>query len=495
MRSPALRSPWRALWQRRRPHFRLALGPPSRRRQSTVHVPAAQLQFGQPIHETHPHLLGPGELTPGITAIEYARRRANLASKLPEGAIAILAAAETKYRSGAVFYPYHQDPDFFYLTGFKEPQALAVIEKTGPGGQHDFHLYVRPKDAKAELWDGARSGIQAAEDVFNADHAGDVAHANTTLADILSSGREVYTDLPGSFRPSAYAKYFGALSDLGSNGLAKLFERTRASSKPLRPILNELRSIKSEAEIQNMRLAGQRSGRAITDAMRKQFRSERELDAFLDYRFKMEGCDNIAYVPVIAGGQHSLTIHYVQNDDVLNVGDLVLVDAGGEYGGYITDITRTWPVSGKFTTEQRELYEVVLRVQRTCVALCRENAFLSLDKLHKIAEEGFRDGLTQLGFDVSRNEALTTLFPHHVGHHVGLDVHDSPGMPRSAALRPGNCITIEPGIYVPFDSRWPARFQGIGIRIEDSVCVGPEHAYVLTTEAVKEVVDIEALRE
>jgi intermediate cleaving peptidase 55 len=258
--------------------------------------------------------------------------------------------------------------------------------------------------------------------------------------------------------------------------------------------LNEQRVFKSEAEIANMRFAGKVSGRAFTNAMRRRFTKEKDLAAFLDYEFKIGGCDASAYVPVIAGGQNALAIHYVRNDDVLNEDEMVLVDAGGEYGGYITDITRTWPNSGKFTAPQKDLYEAILRVQRSSISLCHASANMCLDKIHDITEHGLREALKGLGFDMSGN-ALDILFPHHVGHYVGLDVHDSPGYPRTGVLRAGQCVTIEPGIYVPDDERWPAHFRGIGIRIEDSVCVQDENPLVLTTEAVKEVVDIEALRD
>ncbi|KAI9884133.1 MAG: hypothetical protein M1823_004075 [Watsoniomyces obsoletus] len=165
-----------------------------------------------------------------------------------------------------------------------------------------------------------------------------------------------------------------------------------------------------------------------------------------------------------------------------------------EYGGYATDITRTWPVNGKFSPAQRDLYEAVLKVQRTCIALCREDANVWLDKLHDIAEDRLRQQLEQLGFDMS-GDALRVLFPHHIGHYLGLDLHDTPGYSRTRPLEAGHCITIEPGIYVPNDDRWPQHFRGMGIRIEDSVCVQEESPLVLTTEAIKEVVDIEAMAE
>jgi intermediate cleaving peptidase 55 len=263
--------------------------------------------------------------------------------------------------------------------------------------------------------------------------------------------------------------------------------------KPLKPLMHELRIIKSESEIANMRLAGKFSGRAFTNAMRRQWTREKNLGAFLDYDFKIAGCDTTAYVPVIAGGQNALRIHYVRNDDVLQDGQIVLVDAGGEYGGYIADITRSWPINGKFSDPQRDLYEAILRVQRSTVSLCRESANMTLDKLHQITEHGLKEALKQLGFEMT-GDALDVLFPHHVGHYIGLDVHDCPGYPRSVPLKAGHCVTVEPGIYVPDDNRWPEHFRGIGIRIEDSVCVQDDSSLVLTTEAVKEIVDIEALR-
>lgn len=267
-----------------------------------------------------------------------------------------------------------------------------------------------------------------------------------------------------------------------------------AKVSPLNPLMNSLRVIKSEAEIANMRKAGKISGRAFTDAMRQEFTLEKDLGAFMDYKFRTGGCEATAYVPVVAGGKNALAIHYVQNNAVLKEEDIVLVDAGGEYGGYIADITRSWPVNGKFSAAQKELYEAILKVQRTGIALCRESSNMSLDDIHDVTQNGLKAALESLGFNVSGG-AMDILFPHHVGHYIGLDVHDCPGYTRSVALKTGHCVTIEPGIYVPDDERWPIRFRGMGIRIEDSVCVQEDTSLVLTVEAVKEIVDIEALRE
>ncbi|KAK0617236.1 peptidase M24, structural domain-containing protein [Immersiella caudata] len=445
-------------------------------------VSAAELEFGQPVYETHPHVLQPGEITPGITAREYANRRADLAYSLPENGVAILPAADLKYRSGAVFFPFRQESNFLYLTGFLEPGSVAVIRRTGRShGDYIFHLFCRPKDPKAEQWSGPWSGLQAATDVFNADVSHDIASLPNVLPSLLRSATIIYADLPPSSPHTQPIR-----SALPSS----------STPSPLRLLINPLRAIKSPAEIAVMRHAGRISGRALTSAMRRPWTLEKSLGAFLTHEFTQSGLDGPAYVPVIAGGPRGLMIHYVHNNNTLTPGSTVLVDAGGEYGNYITDITRTWPVSGRFSPAQRDLYSAVLIVQRECVSLCRANAGLSLDMIHRAAEDGLRRELKTIGFDLgSGGRALDILFPHHVGHYVGLDVHDVPGYGRSISLQKGHCVTVEPGVYVPDDERWPKHFRGLAVRIEDSVAVDEEGSVVLTAEAVKEVVDIEALRE
>jgi len=456
-------------------------------RRSYASVSAAELQFGQPVHETHPHLLKAGEITPGISAQEYADRRSKLAAKLPENGVAILASANTKWRTGSAFYEFRQDSNFLYLTGFNEPESVAVIQRVGSSADYLFHLFLRPKDAWKEKWDGARSGEQAALDVFNADESGDINHLHTLLPPLISGASVVYTDIA---KCSGLGLFFRN-QDAPPNDFQRLIKDSKI--KPLNPLMNELRVIKSEAEIANMRLAGKISGRSYTNAMRRQWTKEKDLAAFFDYDFKIGGCETAAYVPVVAGGENALSIHYVQNNNVLKDGEMVLVDAGGEYGGYIADITRSWPINGKFSDAQSDLYEAILRVQRSSVSLCRESANLSLDTINDVTTTGLKDSLKQLGFDMSGN-AIDVLYPHHVGHYIGLEVHDCSGYSRSVPLKAGHCVTVEPGIYVPNDERWPSHFRGLGIRIEDSVCVQQDSPLILTTEAVKEIVDIEALR-
>ncbi|CAK7274784.1 aminopeptidase [Sporothrix epigloea] len=469
---------------------------PAHNLRSYATVSAADMLFGQPVYETHPHLLSAGQLTPGITAQEYYDRRCALAAALPVDSAAVLRAADIKYRSGAVFFPFRQESDFFYLTGFNEPDAVAVIRKTGPDpGDCVFSLLVRPKDPRAEQWNGPWSGVDAARDVFNADEAGNIGNINVLLPKLLRGVRVAYTNAEVDVTPSASA----VLTTSRARPLKTLMEEAGvARVHNLTPVVAQQRAVKSVAEIANMRQAGRLSGRALTDAMRRAWTREKDLAAFLDYRFHLENGDGIAYVPVVAGGPRGTLIHYVLNNAALRDGETVLVDAGGEYGSYIADITRTWPISGRFSPAQRDLYEAVLHVQRSSVSLCRAAGGMSLDQIHRVTSDGLRRELGKIGFDFGYgivSDPLAVLFPHHVGHYVGLDVHDTPSTPRHIPLKVGHCVTVEPGIYVPDDTRWPAHFRGLAVRIEDSICVGEDDPHILTTEAVKEVVDIEALRD
>jgi intermediate cleaving peptidase 55 len=377
-----------------------------------------------------------------------------------------------------------------FCSTFETTKPTLFVGKVSSDEDHIFHLFVREKDPKAEIWDGARSGTQAALDVFNADETGDIRSLKRLLSPLLEDASHVYTDITGpSINTSTFLDFFRGPSKRPQS-FSEMIEAKKVKS--LRPIMNDLRVQKSAAEIQNMRKAGRASGRAFTEAMRQHFTQEKHLDAFLAYHFRLNGCDRNAFEPVAAAGPNALSIHYVRNDDLLQPGQLVLADAGGQYGGYVSDITRTWPINGKFTPAQRDLYEAVLTVQRSCIRECRQDAHTSLELLHQKAEGELKEELKQIGFDMSSN-AINTLLPHHLSHYVGLDLHDCIGYSKKATLKAGHCLTVEPGVYVPFDDRFPKHFQGMGIRIEDSVCVG-EGPLVLTAEAVKEVVDIEALR-
>lgn len=475
-------------------------------------VDASQLQFGQPLHETHPHLLASGErtsdasssnlritqlttlaVTPGITAQEYHDRRAALLSRLPKGSVVLAEAASVKWASNAVFYPHRQDINFLWLTGFQEDTAVAALEKVSDSpDDFIFHLFVHAKDPAQEQWAGPRSGTVAARDVFNADVSYDAAELSLRLPQILKNATRIYADVQRPKPGHGGTRLHDLLRD-GSGTDASFHARGKLQA--LSPVMDDLRMVKSPAELANMRRAGRDSGRAITDLMRREWLFEQDIATELEYSVKRAGCTGLSFIPVVGGGRNGSCVHYVHNNAAIPRDSMILVDAGAEYGNYVSDITRVWPQNGKFTAPQRDLYGALLNVQRRCVSLCRENAGLSLNDLHREAREGLSAELVRLGFPSKGYPYIDRLFPHHVGHYVGMDVHDCMGASRSTPLKEGNCITIEPGVYVPDDGRFPVHFHGLGMRIEDSVAVGKESVLNLTVEAVKEVEDIEALRE
>ncbi|KAJ2906500.1 hypothetical protein MKZ38_001481 [Zalerion maritima] len=440
-------------------------------------VSAKDLLFGQPVYETHPHKLKPGEVTPGISAQEYHSRRQKFAASLPNGAVAVLPAATLKFKSGPVFYPYRQESNFWYLTGWEEPESLTVIEKRD--GDYHFTLFCRPKDERQEQWMGPWSGLQAAKDIFNADAASPISHVEAELRSILKNASYLYTDVD--------------LSTNSTDPLARPLTDARLPVRSIGPAVNPLRVIKSPAEIEAMRHVGKITGRGFNKIMASGIKSESQTVPLMNLYFSAEGCSGHAYAPIVASGRRGLFIHWVQNTGTATDGELMTIDAGAEYGGYVADVTRTWPVNGKFSTAQKDLYNAVLLAQRKTVSMCRETSSISLNGLHRYAEAELRANLRDLGFNMSRGDAITSLLPHHVGHYVGIDVHDVPGYSKSVPLRHGHCITVEPGVYVPDDERWPEHFRNMGIRIEDFLCVDEDSAIVFSSSAVKEVDDIENL--
>ncbi|ODQ63238.1 hypothetical protein NADFUDRAFT_62710 [Nadsonia fulvescens var. elongata DSM 6958] len=460
-----------------------------------------KFELGQPVHETRPHLISPGELTQGITALEYYHRRLQLSNNLPANSIAILVGNSLQYRSGSVFYDFHQNPDFFYLSGWVEPESIMVIEKGSSSSDQDvvFHIFVPPKDPRIELWEGARTGIDAAIDFFNADQAYSNSPnvVNGKLFDIISRAQNVFVDLPKS--ASKFESFFDAKkSTLPERSLQSMLNKAPGSVRPIGPIMRQLRSIKSTAEIETMRRAANASAEAYNEAYKMQFTKEHDLYAFLDYKFRINGCDKCAYIPVIAAGENALSIHYTRNDDAINPNDLVLVDAGGSVGYYCADISRTWPAnSGKFTGPQRDLYQAVLNVQKACIEVCKTSSDMSLHDIHRLSEQTLYKELVNIGgtensfSNLSPSDVTSYLYQHYIGHHLGIDVHDIPGLNRMAPLVENQVITIEPGVYVPDNERWPAHFRGIGIRIEDNVVIGKDSYDVLTKNTLKEIHDIE----
>ncbi|KTW25752.1 hypothetical protein T552_03365 [Pneumocystis carinii B80] len=443
--------------------------------------------YGQPIYTTHPHLVKPAELTPGITVAEYAARRSQLAAALPAHSLTILIGAQIMYKTASTFYVFHQYPNFFYLTDIHFFD-LSIVERDNSSDGFKSYLFLRNKDPEEERWEGPRTGIEEAKDIFHIDEVYDLQEAQDILGKSIRRIRQIYADIPFNANISSIHPKSKASDILDS--LCKCL--LSHPILPITPWIHQLREIKSEAELNLMEQAASRSAAAFNSTMQTPSETEGLLWAKLSYEFKKRDCDE-AYVPVIAGGTNALIIHYTMNNMQLRNGDLVLVDAGGEYGNYVTDITRTWPVNGVFSPQQRDLYQAVLNVQKACIQLCSERHALSLDMIHQHSVELLKTELKQLGFNISYSDLYNILYPHYIGHHIGLDIHDCSKLPGRRLLKNNQTIAIEPGLYIPDLPRFPKHFRGLGVRIEDSIRVGKENPTVLSKDAVKEIVDIEKI--
>ncbi|KAL4459002.1 hypothetical protein ABPG75_013867 [Micractinium tetrahymenae] len=445
-------------------------------------------EAGQPTPATHPELLRPGELLPGLAAAEFAARRAALAAMLPPGGVALVPAAPLVYMAGVIPYPYRQSADFLYLTGITQPYALAVVDSS-----QRYSLFVPDPDAWREQWDGARLGAEAAEAVFGADEALPLSKMPSRLSEVLSGATAVLFDNDRQAGQDA-ACAVRALRQLAPFQEAQQQRRLQ----PLRPLLHKLRWRKSPAELALMRQSAQLAAAAMRECIQMSHPGvhEHQLAAAFEHRCKAGGAQRMAYPPVVAGGADACTIHYSRNDKPVQGGQLVLLDGGCEFHGYCSDVTRTWPTSGKFSGAQRAVYEAVLDVHRACLDTCRPGA--TLRQLHHISVRLLSDALAQLGILPGRHASdimqgsYRRFYPHSVGHWLGLDTHDSSSMSHDRPLEPGVVLTIEPGLYIPDDPAF-GRFAGIGVRIEDDVAVTVGGHEVLSASVPVEMAAVEEM--
>lgn len=369
-----------------------------------------------------------------------------------------------------------------------EPYCVFAMERDHSSDGFKSYLFLRNKDPQEERWEGPRTGIEAAKDIFSIDEVYDLQEAEDILSRSIRRATKIYAEIPFNTNISSIQPKSNA-----SNILDKLCKHLLSYPiSPITPWIHQLREIKSEAELSLMEQTASRSAAALNATMQISPETEGLLWAKLSYELKKRDCDE-AYVPVIAGGKNALIIHYTKNNMHLRNGDLVLVDAGGEYGNYVTDITRTWPVNGFFSPQQRDLYQAVLNVQKACIELCSERHALSLDMIHQHSAELLKIELKQLGFDISYSDLYEILYPHYIGHHIGLEVHDCSELPGRRLLKNNQTITIEPGLYIPDLPKFPKHFRGLGVRIEDSIQVGKENPTILSKDAVKEITDIEKM--
>ncbi|KAF9449565.1 peptidase M24 [Macrolepiota fuliginosa MF-IS2] len=471
------------------------------RRLVTATKPGA---YGQPLFHSHPHLVRQYDLTPGIKPEEYDQRRKKLMNSLPENSVVVSVAAPIKLMSNSIFYKYRQNSDLWYLTGFAEPDSAIILEKNSSPKGYKMTLFCSGKDSAKEKWDGPKTSIADAAAIFGANTAEPISSFAPILKSTLARSSHIYVDLPNNNLTSTRNMSTKALLRYLSSSVRSEVDDiigplSSSRRKPLAPEVALVRAIKSAAEQQIMHEAGNISGRAHAKTMRfaRPGLSEAALAAHFEYLCALQGSQRPAYVPVVASGPNALIIHYTENNHLLQDDELVLMDAGCEFNGYASDITRTFPTSGRFTTAQAELYSAVLTVQKELIKDCAETAGYTLYELHRKSCTRLREELTKLGFNFRSSilggdtDLERVLYPHFLSHPIGVDLHESYNTSRSSSLKAGMVITIEPGIYVPPTPQFPKQYHNLGIRIEDEVLVGEQDPIVLTAAAPKEIVDIE----
>ena len=427
---------------------------------------------------------------------EFARRRRQFMRMIGKEAIAILPAAPVRHRNGDIEYAYRQDSHFYYLSGFPEPDAVAVLI---PGRlQAEYLLFVREHDALRESWDGPRAGTDGAVARYGADDAFPIEDIDEILPGLMEQRSQVFYSMGThpDFDPHvmSWANGLRVQARQGARGPQEFVALTH--------VLDDMRLYKSRAEQKNLRRAAQIAVGAHRRAMRfaRPGKMEYEVMAELIHEFRSHNAD-ISYYPIVGGGANSCVMHYRDNDQPLCEGDLLLIDAGCEHDYYASDITRTFPVSGRFTPAQRAVYDVVLEAQLAAIDKVRGGNHWN--EPHAAAVRVVTQGLVKLGLlkgrlpQLIKSEAYLPYFSHRTGHWLGLDVHDVGDYKVGGewrVLEPGMALTVEPGIYIRPSARVPKEFWNIGIRIEDDVLVSTGDAEVLTGALEKTPEAIEALR-
>ncbi len=430
-----------------------------------------------------------------IAAAEYARRRRELMQQMAPNSIAVLPAAPERKRNRDIEYPYRQDSDFHYLSGFPEPEAVLVLV---PGRTHgEFVMFVRERDRDAEIWNGYRAGPEGACKQFGADDAFPIGDIDEILPGLIEGRDRLYYDM-------------GRDPDFDRTVMAwvnTIKAKVRTGAHPpgefvaLNHQLHDMRLYKSPAELKLMKRSAEIAAAAHRRAMEHCVPGmyEYQLEAEFQHEFIRNGARYPAYSPIIGGGRNACILHYRENDALLKNGDMLLIDAGCEYQYYASDITRTFPVNGKFSKEQQALYELVLASQLAAIDEVKPGKHWNAP--HEIVVQVLTQGLVDLGLlkggvkELVETEGYRRFFMHRTGHWIGMDVHDVGDYKIENEWRvqePGMVMTVEPGLYVsPDDETVDAKWRGIGIRIEDDVAVVKGGRDVMTEDAPKTVADIE----
>jgi Xaa-Pro aminopeptidase len=412
-----------------------------------------------------------------------------------DGAVALIQGASLVTRSADTEFPFRQDSDFHYLTGFDHPHALAVLRTDGGPA---YTLFVEPRDRDAETWTGYRPGTDGAVADHGADEAFPIGELDERLPDLIDSCERIF-------------HVHGRAAELDAQ-LVRILDsmrlRSRLGKVPAstivdpREILHEMRLVKQPGELEIMRRAAAISAEAHREAAKLAHEGhfEYELQAVLDYTFRRRGAAGPAYASIVGGGANATILHYIANDQKLRDGDLLLIDAGCELGGYASDVTRTYPVGGSFGGRERAVYELVLEAQLASLAAAKPGA--TLPEVHQASVRKLTEGMLELGLlegsadEAIEKETFKRYYMHGTSHWLGLDVHDVGsytvgGKPRK--LEPGMCFTVEPGLYVPADDPdAPEGLRGLGVRIEDDVVVTKDGHENLTAAIPKHPADIEA---
>jgi Xaa-Pro aminopeptidase len=425
----------------------------------------------------------------------FEQRRRDLMAHMG-GGIAIVPTAPVRTRNRDVEYPYRADSDFYYLTHFPEPEAVAVLV---PGREHgEYILFCRERNPEKEIWDGKRAGVDGAREIYGADDAFPIADIDEILPGLLENREKVFYSM------GRYGAFDQRLINWVNEVRGKARNGVHAPGEfvDLNHILHEMRLIKRPEELKLMRRACKVAAAAHRRAMQscRPGMMEYEIEAELLYEFKRGGASFPAYSPIVGGGANGCILHYTENNAELRDGDLLLIDAGAEIDGYASDITRTFPVNGRFSGEQRAVYEIVLGAQLAAIEQVRPGKHWN--EPHETAVRVLTQGLRDLGLLKGEidghieNGDYKRFYMHRTGHWLGMDVHDV-GDYKVAEdwrlLEPGMVLTVEPGLYIGAGNDIPENFRHIGIRIEDDVGVTRDGCEVLSREVPKSVGEIEAL--
>ncbi|MBT3585830.1 MAG: M24 family metallopeptidase [Halobacteriovoraceae bacterium] len=425
----------------------------------------------------------------------FRARQTKLLHMLKPGSIALIPAGSLATRSNDTEFPFRQDSQFKYLLGLEEHDALLVLSNLD--GKMRTILFCQEKNALAELWSGKRIGVERAKELFNADEAYPHANWKEKLAELLVGHKSLYMDFFS--HDTFFTQVKSLLYQLSLTKKRK--EPSPSEFVNLAPLLGRLRLIKDSNEIEFMKRAAEITNRAHRGAMAlaKAGKNEKDINAAMEYLFQRDGGGN-AYESIVAGGENALVLHYIENDCALRDGDLILIDAGAQFNLYASDVSRTFPVSGKFSKEQRELYQLVLDAQKSCIQMVGPGK--TLGEIHAEAGKVLLQGLIELGIltgtleEHQKDDSLKRYYPHGTSHWLGLDVHDN-GPYRDSkgeeiGLAPGMVLTVEPGLYFQLDDDTvPSKYKGIGIRIEDDILVTEKGYENLTAAIPKEIKEVE----